>query len=91
MGMGFSDIYSNPEVKLDGTVRFPGLDFEGSKLTLHQQTADAMIVHVSGGSGWNGVGQPRAYSPAHFIVLRRVGKKYEYLCEFPIKRGSARK
>lgn len=60
-------------IKKDGTVIFPGLDYEGRKLTVHERQGDILIVHVTGGSGWGGIGM-RSYAPASFDVIRLIGK-----------------
>lgn len=95
-------------VTTDSRVVFPGMDYEGRKVTIHHrrgqesgaQVGDVVVLHITGGSGWGGVGM-RSYSPAQFEVVRlkAKGKKdtrylghvgqewhYEHIVEFDIKR-----
>lgn len=59
----------------DGRVEVPGVDFSG-KLTVHFRTNhqkdywNFIIVKVTGGTYWNGIGMDRAYEGAKFLVFR---------------------
>jgi len=57
----------------DGRVIFPGIDFEGRKCTVHEKRGDFLIVHITGGSGWGGVGM-RSYAAASFDVVKLIGR-----------------
>lgn len=64
----------------DGRVVFPGIDYEGRKITVHHRrgqdsglrAGDVLVLHVAGGSGWGGIGM-RSYAPAQFEVVRLKG------------------
>lgn len=85
----------------DGRIEFPGIGYEGCKPTLHTRIGDVVVVHISGGGYWSGVGQPRAYAPARFEVIKLKGKgkktrymssdceefAYEYIVDFEIKKA----
>lgn len=71
-----TSLYSRVIVLADGRCVVPGLDFEGRKVTVHHRTASHLVLHITGGSGWSGVGM-RSYTPAKFIVLaiKKAGRK----------------
>jgi hypothetical protein len=64
-----TSIYSRVIVTADGTCVLPGIDFEGRRVRVHHRDRTHLVLHVSGGTGWGGVGM-RAYAPAKFLVLR---------------------
>jgi len=92
----------------EGRVVFPGIDYEARKVTVHHRrgqlsgpsAGDVLVLHVTGGSGWGGVGM-RSYAAAQFEVVRLKGKgkndarylghvgvewSYEHIVEFDIKK-----
>ena len=90
-------------IKDDGSVVFPGIDYEGRRPTVHERSGDVLVIHITGGSGWGGVGM-RSYSPAQFEVVRLKGKPkkrsrymnevgeewaFEHLATFDIKKQRA--
>lgn len=95
-------------ITADGGVVFPGIDYEGRKVTVHHRRGqlsgaaigDVVVLHITGGSGWGGVGS-RSYAPAQFEVVRlkakgrkdarylgHVGQEwhYDHVVEFEIKK-----
>ena len=87
-------------IEAGGRVVFPGIDYESRRVTVHHRRGDVLVLHVTGGSGWGGVGM-RSYTPAQFEVVRLKGKgrpgarylghvgeewSYDHIVEFDIKR-----
>lgn len=98
--MGVSIGASRLIVAADGKVVVPGLDYEGRALHVHERNRQYIVVKISSGSGWSGVGMPRCYVPARFDVYRITGKskanvKYmgvtgeeipiEHVIDFPLR------
>lgn len=61
------------EVTAAGVVTFPGIDFSHTKpMRLVGQSGRLVVVHKPAGKCWSGVGAPRDYVPARFMVFEIV-------------------
>lgn len=78
---------AQPHIDDDGSVTFPGVDFEGRKLSVHYRNRFTLVVKVTGGSGWAGRGE-RSYRGAEFIVMQRESEKspWNEVVTFPLRK-----